>query len=374
VSDNIAYAPWCANSACSSLKREAPCHFPTLPYIIAGGAGAFVLFVILMGVWLRQRSNRRIQLYHVTARASERSKLIMKPKIKDLQDLKVEFIPPKELEIQDVIGTGAFGAVFKALWKSKNLIVAVKKMAIAPENSASVDAFIQEIKIMNSLDHPNILSLLGVSIASPASNDIFLVTEYMSKGSLATLLHKSKIKLTYSQKLHIAKEVAYGMHYLHSISPPIVHRDLKTDNILLNERGTCKVADFGISRILKKYTKTMTAKGTPDYMAPESILSGQFSEKSDVYGFGMILWELYTQERPYKDVDNPMQVMIGVAKEGLKPTIPSECPPDFAKLLNSCLEHDPDTRISFKQVIDILKDMSEENDFWTGQGQPTVIQ
>mmetsp|Transcript_3578 Transcript_3578/g.8628 ORF Transcript_3578/g.8628 Transcript_3578/m.8628 type:complete len:336 (+) Transcript_3578:84-1091(+) len=173
------------------------------------------------------------------------------------------------------------------------------------------------------------------------------------------MLHVDHRHLQWSQLFHLATEIAYGLHYLHSITPMVVHRDLKSDNILVSSRWRAKVADFGLSRIISKAAHTMTSKGTPHYMAPEVITRGHFSEKSDVYAYGIILFEMFSGERPYaREKLRPMQILFHVGQKNTRPRMPDTCPEDFEDLYLRCVAQRADDRPSFKEILDLLKDMS----------------
>jgi len=105
-----------------------------------------------------------------------------------------------------------------------------------------------------------------------------------------------------SQKLKIAREIALAMTYLHSFNPPIIHRDLKPENVLIDKFGTAKITDFGLSRFMSENIQTMTFAGTPAYLAPEVLMENQFSKKSDVFAFDLILWSILTRKPPYNDI------------------------------------------------------------------------
>uniref|UniRef100_A0A6B2LGU2 Protein kinase domain-containing protein n=1 Tax=Arcella intermedia TaxID=1963864 RepID=A0A6B2LGU2_9EUKA len=180
-----------------------------------------------------------------------------------------------------------------------------------------------------------------------------MILPYMGGGSLAQVLFKDKVKWDFPYKVKIAREIAYGMHHLHSLRPRIIHRDLKSDNILISTDGVAKIADFGLSRLVQKYSKTMTTSGTPHYLAPECLSSGQFSEKSDVYAYGIILYEIYCGKRPYPK-KSAYQVMLEVVQQDLRPVLPKDCPSLYADTFIKCVDKKPEARPSFKVLLDIL--------------------
>ncbi len=135
------------------------------------------------------------------------------------------------------------------------------------------------------------------------------------------------------------------MHYLHSCNPPVLHRDLKSLNLLLDESSRVKLADFGWTKGLDNY---MTGKiGTYQWMAPEVIASQKYSEKADVFSYGIILWEIASREPPFKHLSG-LQVSLEVLNNDLRPPIPKKTPEPFAKLMRKCWDREPSKRPSFK--------------------------
>eukprot|EP01087_Luapelamoeba_hula_P022681 TRINITY_DN8193_c0_g1_i2.p1 TRINITY_DN8193_c0_g1~~TRINITY_DN8193_c0_g1_i2.p1 ORF type:complete len:180 (-),score=31.16 TRINITY_DN8193_c0_g1_i2:61-600(-) len=149
-------------------------------------------------------------------------------------------------------------------------------------------------------------------------------------------------------RMKIAKGAALGVYYLHSLDPIILHRDLKSSNILIDENWNAKVADFGFARI-KQDNATMTRCGSPCWIAPEVITGQKYTEKADVYSFGIILWEILTRQQPYKGM-NYMNVSLEVVR-GTRPKMPSNAPKRFAKLITRCWRGEPDKRPSMEKVV-----------------------
>jgi len=369
-------SPWCGDDSCDSVIFAPPCgNDQDLPWLVMSVMTGIALFLVITISVLWVALGRRVRV-GVPIMTESSSLLYSDPILSDLEELlerlSLTVIDKSDLEMFDVIGNGSFGNVYKGYWRSRDITVAVKKVGIIG-TTRSDKQFFREIKIMAGLNHPNIISLVGVCLTDTGST--LLVLEFMSQGSLADIIHKKKHRLQYSQILRIAQDIAYGMHYLHSITPKVVHRDLKPDNILLDDTGAAKVGDFGISRALKKRSKTMKIRGTPDYMAPESIASSKFSEKSDVYSYGMILWELFAHERPFTEYKDPIQVMFLVSREGLKPEMGDDWPPNYRQLILDCLDSKPTVRPSFKTIIDRLKTIDaidNQNRFFTDSSNNNI--
>ncbi|WAR20552.1 M3K9-like protein [Mya arenaria] len=220
----------------------------------------------------------------------------------------------KELKLNDVIGVGGFGKVFHATWRGE--VVAVKIANQDPDGpGATVTNVSQEAKLFWLLDHPNIVSLRGVCLQEP---NLCLVMEYAAGGSLSRVLNGRQIHP--SILVDWALQIARGMRYLHEEAPiPLIHRDLKSNNILMREEivnedltnKTMMITDFGLAREMYCTTR-MSAAGTYAWMAPEVIKNNTYSKHSDVWSYGVVLWELLTGETPYKGIDQ-LGVAYGVA-------------------------------------------------------------
>lgn len=183
---------------------------------------------------------------------------------------------------------------------------------------------------MESLRHPNIVMFLGASTKFP---NLAIILEYCANRSLWSVLQNKNIVLSWDDRKRIAYEIALGMNYLHSFPVPVIHRDLKSLNILLDDCFRAKIADFGWTRI--KNVKMSSKIGTFQWMAPE-VISGEFySEKADVFSYAIILWEIAAREPPYKNIMGT-KVSIDVIKLDLRPEIPKNTPEQFAKLIKRC--------------------------------------
>lgn len=154
----------------------------------------------------------------------------------------------------------------------------------------------------------------------------------------------------------VAAGAARGMNYLHCGHPAVLHRDLKSANILLDDSYNAKVCDFGLSR-LKAKERSMTGNcGTVQWMAPEILANQHYAEPADVYSYGIILWELLSRECPYGEM-SPIQCALAVLNQDLRPTIPEWCPPAFGALIKKCIDKDPNARPTFENILCILDSM-----------------
>ena len=167
-------------------------------------------------------------------------------------------------------------------------------------SDAALKEFRTEVTMMSKMRHPNVVLLMGICSAAP---NLAIVTEYLARGSLYRLLHHTETPLDMRRRVKMGIDMAKGMAYLHSASPPIVHRDLKSPNLLVDETFTVKICDFGLARF-KQDTFVQTVNGcagTPNYMAPEVLRNEKFNEKCDVFSMGVVLWELITRKEPCAD-------------------------------------------------------------------------
>ncbi|KAH0787718.1 TKL family protein kinase [Histomonas meleagridis] len=232
------------------------------------------------------------------------------------------------------IGSGQAGRVIHGILKPTNCEVAVKILHNRVLSSSDMEMFKREIFTMAVLRHPSLVRFYGYTSEPP----FCILTEYMPNGSLYDFLHDHPDQLSPTERTLIALDIARGLEYLHGRG--IIHRDLKSLNILLDQRKRAKICDFGLIRM--KSSDPMTGLvGTACWMAPEVLISSPcYDEKVDVYSFGILLWELLTGERPYFDIDYG-QLTFEIVEKNRRPIIPENVPKNLKELIEKCWERDP---------------------------------
>ena len=274
----------------------------------------------------------------------------------DLENIEIEKVLEEEINFEELvfpedalIGSGAFGEVKKAYWRKT--LVSVKFLKLEVQNNEKhVKPFIEEYNLLKQLRHPNILLYLGGNITK---SPYFLVTEFCENGNLFQFLHgKDAPDLEDVERLNLALEIAQGINYLHLFNPPILHRDLKSLNILLDKNFVAKIADFGWAKLRESHMTKM--RGTFQWMAPEVITNEHYTEKADVYSFGIILWEFWSKDPPYKGM-KAKEVGIKVKNnKNFRPKIPDEVPQEISELIKCCWDADPEKRPSFLDIINYI--------------------
>ncbi|XP_078428421.1 serine/threonine-protein kinase 54-like [Wolffia australiana] len=281
-------------------------------------------------------------------------------------------IDPGMLIIKGVIARGTFGTVHRGIYDGHD--VAVKLLDWGEEWSRSESeiaslrvAFTQEVAVWHKLDHPNVTKFIGATVSRGDStiqtedgllgmpnNACCVVVEYLPGGTLKSYLIKNRRrKLAFKVVVQIAIDIARGLSYLHS--QKIVHRDVKTENMLLDKSRTVKIADFGVARVEAQNPNEMTGEtGTLGYMAPEVLNDNPYNRKCDVYSFGICLWEIYCCDMPYPDLTFA-EVSSAVIRQNLRPEIPKCCPSSLANVMKRCWDGNPEKRPEMDEVVTMLE-------------------
>ncbi len=270
-------------------------------------------------------------------------------------------VNPKEIMLHHVVGEGSYGRVWSGIWE--NSPVAVKEFVFAQtaisgssvRQNELIEEIIGEAMIMSYLRHPRILNLYGCTLTPHA---IWIVSELCNRGSLKQVLDDWSLPLSTTCRIQLAIDIADGMRHLHSRKPPIIHRDLKSHNIFVNDgpnnRLDPKIGDWGSARADTHVGGlSMThGVGTVCWLAPEVIRDAMGGKASDVYAFGILLWELATRMEVHSGL-TAAQIIARVAHEGLRPNVPDGCP--WGHIMKACWHEDPKQRPCFDDVITDLE-------------------
>ncbi|PIA44945.1 hypothetical protein AQUCO_01700489v1 [Aquilegia coerulea] len=268
-----------------------------------------------------------------------------------LDDVAELEIPWEDLCIGERIGLGSYGEVYRADWNGME--VAVKKFLDQDFYGDALDEFRSEVRIMRRLRHPNVVHFVGAVTRPP---NLSIVTEFLPRGSLYRILHRPNCHIDEKRRIRMALD-AMGMNCLHISIPTIVHRDLKSLNLLVDDNWNVKVCDFGLSRLKHNtFLSSKSTAGTPEWMAPEVLRNEPSNEKCDVYSFGVILWELATLRLPWSGM-NQMQVVGAVGFQNRRLDIPKELDPLVATIIRECWQTDPNLRPSFSQLTAALQSL-----------------
>uniref|UniRef100_A0AAZ3Q4Z3 receptor protein-tyrosine kinase n=1 Tax=Oncorhynchus tshawytscha TaxID=74940 RepID=A0AAZ3Q4Z3_ONCTS len=263
------------------------------------------------------------------------------------------------VKIEEVIGAGEFGEVYKGRLKpagKRELYVAIKTLKAGYVEKQRRD-FLSEASIMGQFDHPNIIRLEGVVTKS---RPVMIITEFMENGALDSFLRQNDGQFTVIQLVGMMRGIAAGMKYLAEMN--YVHRDLAARNILVNSNLVCKVSDFGLSRYLQDdtsdptYTSSLGGKIPVRWTAPEAIAYRKFTSASDVWSYGIVMWEVMSfGERPYWDMSN--QDVINAIEQDYRLPPPMDCPTALHQLMLDCWQKDRNARPKFLDIVNTLDKM-----------------
>uniref|UniRef100_A0A3Q1FRS2 Ephrin type-B receptor 3 n=1 Tax=Acanthochromis polyacanthus TaxID=80966 RepID=A0A3Q1FRS2_9TELE len=332
-----------------SLQEQLP--------LIVGSATATLVFIIVVVV---------IAIIHFPVLATESP--IVTPGMKvyidpftyeDPNEAVREFakeIDVSCVKIEEVIGAGEFGEVCRGRLKlpgRREIIVAIKTLKVGYTDRQRRD-FLSEASIMGQFDHPNIIRLEGVVTKS---RPVMIVTEFMENGALDSFLRLNDGQFTVIQLVGMLRGIAAGMKYLSDMN--YVHRDLAARNILVNSNLVCKVSDFGLSRFLEDdptdptYTSSLGGKIPIRWTAPEAIAYRKFTSASDVWSYGIVMWEVMSYgERPYWDMSN--QDVINAVEQDYRLPPPMDCPTALHQLMLDCWVKERNLRPKFTQIVATL--------------------
>ncbi|XP_014799030.1 PREDICTED: Abelson tyrosine-protein kinase 2 isoform X2 [Calidris pugnax] len=260
-----------------------------------------------------------------------------------------------DITMKHKLGGGQYGEVYVGVWKKYNLTVAVKTLK---EDTMEVEEFLKEAAVMKEIKHPNLVQLLGVCTLEPP---FYIVTEYMPYGNLLDYLREcNREEVSAVVLLYMATQISSAMEYLEKKN--FIHRDLAARNCLVGENHVVKVADFGLSRLMTgdTYTAHAGAKFPIKWTAPESLAYNTFSIKSDVWAFGVLLWEIATYGMsPYPGID--LSQVYDLLEKGYRMEQPEGCPPKVYELMRACWKWNPPDRPSFAETHQAFETMFHDS-------------
>ncbi|XP_050334756.1 tyrosine-protein kinase Abl isoform X4 [Bactrocera neohumeralis] len=260
-----------------------------------------------------------------------------------------------DIVMKHKLGGGQYGEVYEAVWKRYGNTVAVKTLK---EDTMALKDFLEEAAIMKEMKHPNLVQLIGVCTREPP---FYIITEFMSHGNLLDFLRSpARETLDAVALLYMATQIASGMSYLESRN--YIHRDLAARNCLVGDNKLVKVADFGLARLMRDdtYTAHAGAKFPIKWTAPEGLAYNKFSTKSDVWAFGVLLWEIATYgASPYPNID--LTDVFHKLEKGYRMERPPGCPPEVYDLMRQCWHWNAADRPTFKSIHHALEHMFQES-------------
>ncbi|XP_076953937.1 calcium/calmodulin-regulated receptor-like kinase 2 [Bidens hawaiensis] len=262
-----------------------------------------------------------------------------------------------------ILGQGSFGPVYKATMPAGE-VVAVK--VLASDSKQGETEFQTEVSLLGRLHHRNLVNLVGYCVDK---GQRMLIYEYMSNGSLASFLYnEEKHALNWQERLQIALDISHGIEYLHDGAvPPVIHRDLKSANILIDHLKRAKVADFGLSKEEVFDGRNSGLKGTYGYIDPVYISTNKFTMKSDIYSFGIILFELITAIHPQQNLIDYVN-LAAMSSDGIDEILDNklvgECDPEdvrsLARIAHRCLHKTPRKRPSIGEVSQAIARLQQK--------------
>jgi len=258
-----------------------------------------------------------------------------------------------EIEILERVGGGAFGVVHRGVFRATEVAV---KLVPAGGGAAALDAFLKEAAMLARLRHPNVCLFMGASFEEGADSWA-IVTEYVANGSLWDALRVAGGRWPVDRQRAVAAGVARGLAYLHAHAPPVLHRDVKSPNVLVDAGDRVKLCDVGLARDAAGGAATAAALtagcGTPQWMAPEILEARPYATAADVYAYGVVLSEILTGACPYEEHANLGGVALAmrVVRDGLRPSLPAGGDAALASLAVRCWARAPASRPRVDAVL-----------------------
>ncbi|CAE7436051.1 unnamed protein product [Symbiodinium pilosum] len=258
-------------------------------------------------------------------------------------------VQPSEIQRKTLIGSGSFGSVWKACCRGREVAVKICQQTSPSERRVTL----QELDFLRNLNHPRLVSFLGFA---QTSDQLFFVMELMAGGSLSDLLFCKRLVLSFRQKALMGSQIAEGLSYLHERH--VIHRDLKTMNVVLDGSLNCKICDFGLTLCLDHSHVTVCGlQGSPRYMAPEQLeteVPVRISEKVDIWQMGCVMLELFCGVVPFSGLSNVAAIISELIIKKKGPAIPDDADPRARALMTPCLRMSPRSRPTADTLLDVL--------------------
>lgn len=252
-----------------------------------------------------------------------------------------------QLSSKEVIGKGSFGTVYKAEWNG--ISVAFKEFNISVDDLDSRD-LIREAAMMANLRHPNVVQFYGVCTRPHYG----IIMEYAENKSLTEVL--KNYDLTWGRRLNIAKQIAIGLRYLHDQRPMIIHRDLKSMNIVIDAQWMAKLTDFGSAQVvstLSTKTNAQNAAGTVAWMAPELFITNKHTPETDIFSLAVVFWEIASKKLPHAGL--MAGIIIGRTMHGIREEIPPKCDIGLSRIITRAWNQDPKQRMNLDEIVTTLE-------------------
>jgi len=267
-----------------------------------------------------------------------------------------ELLNADELICGKVLGSGGFGAVYLGTYRGEECAIKKLHLIDGQVSPMQLDEFKKEVSNLKALRHARLVSFIGAAVAPPS---LCIVTEFMNNGSLYALLHQRKeVVITMTQRSTIASQIVEGVCFLHSRTPPCVHRDLKSLNVVLDLALNAKLCDFGLTQSMEKthISRKDNEGGSPRYMCPELFDSkGKITEKVDVWALACLVVETVTGKMPHAECTTIQQVMTKILVDKKLPYETWDaigCPPDLRTLAEACFTFDPKDRVDASHLLE----------------------
>jgi len=280
------------------------------------------------------------------------------------EDLGVSFA---EIVFGREIGAGAYGKVFRGTFRGEE--VAIKQEQVRHKDLAKYLA--SEIAVLRAVSHPHLLRYLG---AAQNDKSVYILTEFMGGGDLRSILANTAVELSWRLRLTIARDAVEGIAYLHAND--LIHRDIKTENILVDDSWRCVVADYGFARKAAAGNRqAMTILGTDEFMAPEVVFGESYDDRADVFSFGVVLAEIITRRAPGRDgflMRLPRKKFAADAEE-VRAAAPPDTPASLLECVAQCLAYEPDDRLTAEMALAWLNDLVRELPAEAASPRPSLI-